>query len=383
MEFRTIADWTVKQRLLAVPGLAKVAVFGGEVKQLQIQVHPDRLIQYNLAIEDVLATARRATGVRGAGFIDNDNQRIILQTEGQSLTSEHLAKTILLHHNGANVTLEDVAKVVEAPEPPIGAAAIMGQSGVQLVISEQYGANTLEVTQNVEQALEELRPTLSAEGVVFHPDLFRPANFIQTAIHNVQSSLQIGAVLVVAVLFLFLFNFRTAAISTTAIPLSLLAAVMVLERMGFGLDTMTMGGLAIAVGMVVDDAIIDVENILRRLRENRRMEKSTVSFSSRTGCFHRSTKRCGICNFCGGAGLYSSINYVWSGRTVVRTAGHRIHSSHPCLPAGGPDRNSRAMPRIPWPPPIAREGTSGYTLVESEISFPAASSRAVSRSGDW
>jgi len=272
MDLRTIGDWTVKQRLLAVPGVAKVAVFGGQIKQLQIQVHPDRLIQHNLAIEDVLEAAHRATGIRGAGFIETENQRVAIQTEGQSLTADQLARTVLLHQNGANVTLQDVANIVEAPEPPIGAAAIMGHPGVILMVSAQYGANTLEVTQRVEQALEELRPTLEAERILLRSDLFRAANFIQTAIHNVQLSLQIGGLLVVVVLFLFLFNFRTAAISATAIPLSLLAAVMVLEYLDYSLNTMTLGGLAIAIGMVVDDAIIDVENILRRLRENRHVE---------------------------------------------------------------------------------------------------------------
>jgi CzcA family heavy metal efflux pump len=269
MDLRTSADWTVRPRLLAVPGVAKVAVFSSEAKQLQIQVQPDRLIQYNLALEDVVRGARQATGIRGAGVIDTANQRIILQAKGQSLTPEQLAKTVLVHQNGASVTLGDVASVVEASEPPIGAAAIMGHPGVILMISAQYGANTLQVTQRVEEALQELRSVLDPQGVALHPDLLRPANFIQTAIANVRSSLLIGAVLVVVVLFLFLFNFRTAAISCTAIPLSLLAAVTMLESLSFSLNTMTLGGLAIAIGEVVDDAVIDVENILRRLRENR------------------------------------------------------------------------------------------------------------------
>lgn len=272
MELRSLADWTVKQRLLAVPGVAKVAVFGSDVKQLQIQMQPDRLIQYNLAIEDVLRTARKATGIRGAGVIDTDNQRIVLRSEGQSLTPNQLASTVLMYHDGATITLGDVARVVEAPAPPIGAAAIMGRSGVILMISAQYGSNTLQVSRRVEQALEELRAGLIAQDVVLYPGLFRPANFIDTAISNIRSSLLIGALLVVIVLFLFLFNFRTAAISCTAIPLSLLASVEILQQLGVSLNTMTLGGLAIAIGEVVDDAVIDVENILRRLRENRQME---------------------------------------------------------------------------------------------------------------
>lgn len=269
MDLRTIADWTVRQRLLSIPGVAKVSVFGGDARQIQVQVNPERLIKYGVSIEDVLNAARRATGKRGAGFIDNTNQRVVLKTEGQALTPERVARTVLTHRGGVNVTLGDVAKVANAPEPPIGAASIKGMPGVQLVISEQYGANTIEVTERVEEAISELRPALEAEGVIVHQDIFRPANFIETAIGNVRSSLAAGVALVVIVLFLFLFNLRTAAISCIAIPLSLLAAIAVLDHYGASLNTMTLGGLAIAVGVVVDDAIIDVENILRRLRENK------------------------------------------------------------------------------------------------------------------
>ena len=273
MEVRTLADWTIKQQLLAVPGVSKVAVFGGEAKQLQIQIVPEHLIQYKLSVGDVLAAARNATGVRGAGFVDNPNQRIVLQTEGQALTPQALAKTVVLHQNGANITLGDVAKIVDAPEQPIGAATIMGIAGVQIVVSEQYGANTLEVTQRVEAALQTLRPAIEAQGMALKTDLFRPANFIQIATDNVKSSLMIGAVLVVIVLFLFLFNFRTALISIAAIPLSLLTAVTVIEYLGYSLNTMTLGGLAIAIGLLVDDAVITVENIFRRLQKNSELDQ--------------------------------------------------------------------------------------------------------------
>ena len=268
MELRTVADWTIRQRLLAVPGVAKVAVFGGEVKQLQIQIRPDRLIRYRLSLGEVLSAARNATGVRGAGFVDNPNQRIVLKSEGQELTPRALAQTVVLHQNGSNVTLGDVADIAEAPEPLIGEASIMGKPGVQMVVSEQYGANTLDVTKRVESALQELRPAVEAQGIALTGDLFRPANFIQVATDNVRNSLAIGAVLVMVVLFLFLFNFRTALISIAAIPLSLLMAVMVMEYLGYSLNTMTLGGLAIAIGLLVDDAVIVVENIFRRLREN-------------------------------------------------------------------------------------------------------------------
>jgi len=272
MHLRTVADWVVRTRLLSVPGVANVTAFGGEVKQFQIQFIPERLIQYDLTVDDILAAARQATGIRGAGFIETSNQRLVLQSEGQSFSTDQLANIVVVHQNGANVTLGQVARVAEGPEPPVGAASIMGKPGVILVVSAQYGTNTLEVTRAVEQALEGLRPALSQQGIKLDTTLFRPANFIETALKNIRSSLVTGAVLVVIVIFLFLFNFRTAAISCTAIPLSLLAAVTIMERMGFTLNTMTLGGLAIAIGEVVDDAVIDVENILRRLQQNQHSE---------------------------------------------------------------------------------------------------------------
>ncbi len=272
MQLRTVADWLVKPALRVVPGVANVSIWGGEIKQYQIQFIPQRLIQYDLSLDNVLAAARRATGVRGAGFIETANQRFILRPEGQSVTAQELARTVVVHHNGVNVTLGQVAHVVEGPRPPIGAALVDRKPGVILKVNEQYGANTLAVTDRIDQVLNRLRPALHRQGIRLDDTIFRPATFIEAALANIRSSLTVGGVLVVVVIFLFLFDFRTAAISCTAIPLSLLAAITAMERMGFTLNTMTLGGLAIAIGEVVDDAVIDVENILRRLRENRHAE---------------------------------------------------------------------------------------------------------------
>ena len=268
MELRTTADWTLKPRLLAVPGVANVVVFGGEVKQLQVQFLPEKLVQYGLSLDDVIAGAQKATAVLGAGFVEDGNQRLILRPEGQPVTAEQIASTVLVRQNGANVTLGQVAEVRDGAAPPFGAALVNGKQGVILNINAQYGANIIEVTQKVEQALHDLNPALQREGIEMQPDLFRPVNFINTSIRNIRNSLLLGAVLVIVVLFLFLFDLRTAAISCTAIPLSLLAAITIMDKMGFALNTMTLGGLAIAIGEVVDDAVIDVENILRRLRQN-------------------------------------------------------------------------------------------------------------------
>ena len=268
MQLRTFAEWTVRPRMLSVPGVAAVKVFGGEVRQLQIQIRPDRLLAFGISVQDVSSAASAATGVRGAGFIETLAQRIVLQTEGQSLTPEQLGEIVVAQRDGRSIRLKDVANVIEGGEPKFGDALINGQSGVLITTASQYGANTMEVTRGVEAALEELKPVFAAEGIEYTPSLHRPATFIEIAIHNMKTSLLLGAVLVAIVLFLFLLDLRTALIAFTAIPLSLLSAVVVLDHFGVTLNTMTLGGLAAVLGVVVDDAIITVENILRRLREN-------------------------------------------------------------------------------------------------------------------
>ncbi len=279
MDQRTVADWTLRPRLLAVPGVASVTVFGGQVKQIQVQPHPDRLVSYGLSLNDVVTAAQKATGVLGAGFIENSNQRLIIQSQGQSITPAQIAATVLVRQNGANATLGQVADVVEGQAPPFGAASVEGKTGVVLVISGQYGSNTADVTARVDSALAELNPALQRQGIAMRTDLFRPAKFIDIAVHNVRNSLLLGAAFVIVILFLFLFDLRVAAISCSAIPLSLLMAVTVMDRMGFTLNTLTLGGLAIAIGEVVDDAVIDVENILRRLRENAAVGHPRSAFS--------------------------------------------------------------------------------------------------------
>jgi CzcA family heavy metal efflux pump len=269
MELRTFADWTLKPRLLSVPGVAKCSVFGGEVRQLQIQVLPARLLAYGLALSDVLAAARVSTAVMGAGYIETSNQRITIQTEGQALTPEVLGGIVIVHTNGLSVRLKDVARVVEGAEPKFGDTVIMGRWGVLLTMSSQYGANTMEVTKSLEAALGEMKPVFEKEGINLYPRLHRPATFIENALRNMKHSLALGGVLVAIVLFLLLGSVRTACISLTAIPLSLLSAVIVLETSGITINTITLGGLVIALGEVVDDSIIDVENIFRRLRENK------------------------------------------------------------------------------------------------------------------
>jgi CzcA family heavy metal efflux pump len=279
MELRTLADWTVKPRMLSVPGVARCIVFGGEVRQLQIQVQPERLLAYGLSISDVLNAARNSTGVMGAGFVENANQRILIQTEGQSLTADMLGEVVVVQRDGRSVRLKDVAKVAEGAEPKFGDSLVQGRHAVFMAMSSQYGANTMEATLAVEAALKEMQPIFDQEGVTIHKKLHRPATFIENSLRNIEHSLYIGGALVAVVLLFFLGHVRTAFISITAIPLSLLAAIVLLDHFGVTLNTITLGGLAIAIGAVVDDAIIDVENIFRRLRENQSLPQPRPVFN--------------------------------------------------------------------------------------------------------
>ena len=269
MDLRTFADRALGVRLLGVPGVARVDVFGGEVRQIQIQVHPDRLLAFGLSLDEVLAAARKSTGVRGAGFIENENQRISLRVRGQSLSAEELGEVVLTWQGGVSVRLKDVARVVDGAQPQTGGGQVMGKRGIIMLVHGQYGANTPEITHAVEQELEQMEPLFAAEHITVYPQLFRPANFIETSIRNINESLLIGGALVIVILYCFLANLRGAFIIITTIPFSLLAAVIVLDWFGVSLNTLTLAGFAISIGIVVDDAIIGLENVLRRLRENR------------------------------------------------------------------------------------------------------------------
>ncbi len=264
---RSLVDWTVKPRLLAVPGVAGLTSYGGGVRELQIHVHPAKLAAYGLSLDDVRLAASAATGVRGAGFIDTPSQRIVLEADGRVQQAQTLSATVITQRMGRNVTLGDIADVTQGAEPAFGEALIQGQPGVLSLLTSQYGGNTLEVTRAVEQALDGLRPMLQAQGVMVYAGLHRPATFIQIALKHMREALLLGAVLVLIILALFLRDWRTALISFLTIPLSLAIAVLVMEAMGWTINTMTLGGLAVALGVVVDDAIIDVENITRRLRQ--------------------------------------------------------------------------------------------------------------------
>ena len=269
MALRSLVDWTIVPRLKAVPGVADVNVFGGDIQQLQIQVNPLQLHRFNLTLEDIIKAASGAGNIQGGGFIENNNQRFTLQITGHPATPDQLAKILVKREQGHSVLLSEVASIGYAPEPPIGAAQIMGKPGIVMMVIGQYGANTLSVSKQVEQTLKEFEPIFNQQAIDFYAHLFRPADYIERSLSNLSGHLLIGGLFVLVILYLFLFNIRTALISALAIPVSLIGAVIVLLEAGVNLNIMVLGGLAIALGEVVDDAIIDTENIFRRLRENR------------------------------------------------------------------------------------------------------------------
>jgi CzcA family heavy metal efflux pump len=265
---RDTADWIIKPRLLAVPGVAHVIVFGGEVRQIQILPDIQKLASFGITLAELSDSARAALPLRGAGFIDLAAQRILLRSPTPGPDIGAIGQAVVAVRNGTPILIRDIAQVKMAPALRSGDSLIMGKPGVMMSLASQYGANTLTATLAVEKALADLQPALKASGITLYPGLHRPANFIERALGDLKESLVIAAVLILAVLYVFLRDFRAALIAFTAIPLSLLAAVAVLDHMGLTLNTMTLGGFAVALGVLVDDAIIGIENILRRLREN-------------------------------------------------------------------------------------------------------------------
>ena len=265
---RERAQWVLKPQLLAVPGVARVTVYGGATREIQIQPDLDKLAAYGFTLADVADAARAALALRGSGFVDAPAQRILIETPTPAPDPSIIANAVIAVRGQTPILLGDIAKVSEAPALKVGDALIQGKPGVLLSLSSQFGANTLDTTRRVEAALAAAIPQLQADGIVVYPSLHRPANFIERALADIRTSLMVAAVLILAVLFAFLRNWRSALIAFLAIPLSLVAAAVMLGRTGQTLNTMTLGGFAVALGVLVDDAIIGIENILRRLRQN-------------------------------------------------------------------------------------------------------------------
>lgn len=270
IEMTTLSKWMIRPRLMAVSGVANVAIWGQRDRQIQILVDPDRLAANDITLEEVEEAAHDATVLAGGGFLDTPNQRLAVTHLSPVEDPEDLAGISVAYRNGGILRLGDVAEVVEGFPPPIGSAIINDGPGILLIVEKQPWANTLQVTRDIEATLDALRPGL--QDLDIDPTIFRPASFIEMSIQNLNRSLLLGCLLVIIVLAVFLYNWRTAIISALALPSSLIVAALLLHYRGGTIDTMVLAGLIIALGVVVDDAIIDVENIMRRLRLNRAAE---------------------------------------------------------------------------------------------------------------
>ena len=267
-EMTTLIRWKVRPRLMSVPGVANVAIWGQRDRQLQVLVDPERLRDYRVTLADVIRVTQDATMPAAGGFVESPNQRLSVTHVPSVRGVDDLRKIPVAFRNGVPLPLDRVATVVEGHQAPIGDAVINDRPGLLLIVEKQLGANTLDVTQKVEEAIRQLRPGL--KELELDTTIFRPATFIEMSLDNLKQALIWGCILVAAILILFLFEWRTAVISLTAIPLSLMTAALILHWWGVTLNTMVIAGLAIALGEVVDDAIIDVENVLRRLRLNQK-----------------------------------------------------------------------------------------------------------------
>ncbi len=272
MDMRSMADWTIRRRLLAVPGVAQVIPLGGEVKQYQILVDPGRMAAFDVTLEDVLRAAEGSNVNASGGVFMDRGQEYLIRATGRVQSLDDIAQTVLAVRDATPVTIGDVAEVKIGPATRLGEGSANASRAVILTVQKQPKTNTLELTERIDQELADIERSLPP-GMEINRGIFRQATFIETAVDNVMEALRDGAILVVLILFVFLWSFRTTFISVVAMPLSLITAVLALKMMDITINTMTLGGMAIAIGALVDDAVIVVENVFRRLRENHQMPR--------------------------------------------------------------------------------------------------------------
>ena len=267
MELRTIADWDIRQRIKAISGISNVVVIGGEFKQYQIQASPSKMDYYGVSLVELQEAAEKSNINASGGFYSEYGNQYIIKGQGRVQTIKDISSALIKLNGEHPITIGDVAEVKIGSSDKIGDGSMNGKSAVILTITKQPGTNTLDLTQSLDDAVAELRTSLP-DGVEINNQIFRQGDFIKGSVDNLQQTLLEGAFFVVIVLFIFLMNWRTTIISLLAIPLSLIVSFIVLKAFGYTLNTMSLGGMAIAIGALVDDAIIDVENVYRRLREN-------------------------------------------------------------------------------------------------------------------
>ncbi|MBX3022655.1 MAG: efflux RND transporter permease subunit [Bdellovibrionales bacterium] len=272
VELRTLAEWTLRPRLLSIPGVAQVISIGGGLRQFQIHISADKLSQKMLTLEQIDQALEKISHNTSGGFYDDGKREVLIRNIGAVTDLEDIRSTVVGLHFGRPVLVKEIAEVKEGARTKRGDGSYMGQPAVVMVVQKQPGADTVSVTDAIDRAVSELKPTLP-EDLIVNTDVFKQANFIHAAISGIRSKLEFGTVLVFIVLLIFLANLRLSLITLAAIPLSFFVTFIVFRYFGLSVNTMTLGGLAIAIGELVDDSIVDAENIFRRLRENRALAK--------------------------------------------------------------------------------------------------------------
>jgi CzcA family heavy metal efflux pump len=267
MDLRTIAEWNLRPQLLSVGGVAQVTITGGELKEYQVLADPLKMKFYNVTLKELSDACNLSNENVSGGFFNQYGQEFLIRGIGRSANLEEIGNNMVRMLDNNPVKVRDVARVISGASPKIGDASYRAEKAVLLTITKQPNVNTLNLTENINLSLADIQKTLPG-GVIIHNDIFNQARFIETSVNNVKNALLEGGIFVVIILFIFLLNYRTTIISVMAIPVSLLVAILFLKWFGISINTMTLGGMTIAIGSLVDDAIIDVENVYKRLREN-------------------------------------------------------------------------------------------------------------------
>ena len=271
MEVRTIADWEVRQRLLAVTGVSQVTVMGGVMKQYQVLTSPERLARHDVTLDELTEAVEKSNVVTGGGFLMSKNEEALIRIIGRARKLDDIRSTVVRPGDPVPITIREVAEVKYAGPVKRGEGSIGSESAVMLSIQKQPGADTLKLTEEINKVLADIQSGLP-DDVIIETNSFKQADFIEAAIDNVREAIRDGVIWVIVILFIFLWNFRTSIITLTAIPLSIILTALTFSYFGISINTMTLGGLAVAIGELVDDSIVDIENIYRRLKENRLKE---------------------------------------------------------------------------------------------------------------
>lgn len=272
IDLRTIADWNIRPRLLATGGVAQVVVTGGEYKQYQILASPEKMKAYGVSLNDLLKASKESNGNSSGGFMYEHSNEYIVKGIGRTNDVAEIGKSVIKNVNGNPIKIEDVAEVKIGAAPKIGDGSLKGEPAVIMTVVKQPATNTLELTKSIDLAIADIKKTIPGD-VEINTKIFRQQDFIDASISNIQKVLIEGAIFVIVILFLFLMNWRATLISLIAIPISIIVSILTLKWLGFTINTISLGGMAIAVGDLVDDAIIDVENVLKRLKENTKLPK--------------------------------------------------------------------------------------------------------------